>query len=249
MSESQAFFRFYAELNDLLPSRKRKELEHEFSFFGKNTVKDAIESFNIPHTQVDLIVVNQVSVGFDYLLNPGDRVSVYPVFETLDISPVTRLRPKPLRHPAFILDVHLGKLARLMRMAGFDTLYRNDYDDPQIIRIAKEEKRTILTRDIGILKHNMVTHGYWMHNTDPEKQFKEVVRRFDLEKEVNMFSRCLRCNGLLEPVDKKKVIDTLPECVKKTFTEFWQCSSCGNVYWQGSHYDRMKDKIDKLLHG
>jgi len=124
MSESQAFFRFYAELNDLLPSRKRKELEHEFSFFGKNTVKDAIESFNIPHTQVDLIVVNQVSVGFDYLLNPGDRVSVYPVFETLDISPVTRLRPKPLRHPAFILDVHLGKLARLMRMAGFDTLYR-----------------------------------------------------------------------------------------------------------------------------
>jgi uncharacterized protein with PIN domain len=246
MTAGFAYFRFYAELNDMLSSVKRKELVHKFDFYGKNTVKDAIQSFNIPHTQVDLIIVNGKSVAFDYYLRPGDNVSVYPVFESIDISPVTRLRPGPLRHPAFILDVHLGKLARMMRMAGFDTLYRNDFDDDEIMEISLKENRTILTRDIGILKHNTVTHGYWLNNTNPDKQFTEILNRFDLKGKINMFSRCLRCNGMLEPVEKEKIVDMLPECVKKNFNEFWQCDSCGKVYWKGSHYDRMKEKLIKL---
>ncbi len=249
MASAQAFFRFYAELNDFIPSRKRSLKVHPFDFYGKNTVKDAIQSFNIPHTQVDLIIVNSRSVGFDYLLRPGDNVSVYPVFESIDITPLNRLRAKPLRNPAFILDVHLGKLARLMRMAGFDTLYQNDFEDPEIIDISVKEHRIILTRDIGILKHNLVTHGYWIHNTNPEKQFVEVIRRFDLKREVKTFTRCLKCNGLLREVSKEEVIDQLPECVKKNFNEFWQCSSCKNVYWKGSHYDRMKEKVVYLLNG
>jgi len=249
MSLSHAYFRFYAELNDFFPSRKRGRKIHKFDFYGKNTVKDAIQSFNVPHTEVDLIIVDGNSVGFDYMLQPEDSVSVYPVFESIDISPLLRLRPKPLRQPAFVLDVHLGKLARLMRMAGFDTLYRNDLDDPEIIDISVKEHRTILTRDIGILKHNLVTHGYWMHNTDPEKQFQEVIGRFDLKGETDTFSRCLKCNGLLVEVPKDEVYDKLPECVKEHFNEFWQCTSCGNVYWKGSHYDRMKEKISKLLKG
>ncbi len=247
MSLSHAYFRFYAELNDFFPSRLRNIKVHTFDFFGKNTVKDAIQSFNVPHTEVDLIIVDGTSVGFDYMLQPEDNVSVYPVFESIDISPLLRLRSKPLRQPAFVLDVHLGKLARLMRMAGFDTLYRNDLDDPEIMDISVKQHRIILTRDIGILKHNMVTHGYWMHNTDPEKQFQEVVHRFDLKGEVNTFSRCMKCNGLLKEVPKEEIYDRLPECVKKHFDDFWQCTSCGNVYWKGSHYDRMKDKITMLL--
>ena len=247
MTTAQAYFRFYAELNDFFPARKRGEKIHAFNFYGKNTVKDAIQSFNIPHTQVDLIVVNQISVGFDYMLQPEDNVSVYPVFESVDITPLTRLRSKPLRNPAFILDVHLGKLARMMWMAGFDTLYQNDFEDPEIIEISVKQHRTILTRDIGILKHNLVTHGYWIHNTNSEKQFVEVVRRFDLKRDVNLFSRCLKCNGLLKEVPKEDVFNRLPECVKTHFDEFWQCSSCGNVYWKGSHYDRMKEKITELL--
>ncbi|NPA36960.1 MAG: Mut7-C ubiquitin/RNAse domain-containing protein [Chlorobi bacterium] len=247
MASDFAYIRFYAELNDMLSSVKRKELVHRFDFYGKNTVKDAIQSFNIPHTQVDLIIVNGKSVSFDYYLMPGDNVSVYPVFESIDITPVTRLRPKPLRRPAFILDVHLGKLARMMRMAGFDTLYRNDFDDDEIMEISVNELRIILTRDIGILKHNSVTHGYWLHNTDPDKQFREIIRRFDLKNEIDMFTRCLRCNGKLEKIEKNEVLDKLPECVQKNFSEFWQCSSCHKVYWKGSHYDRMKDKLKKLL--
>jgi len=247
MASAQAFFRFYAELNDFIPSRKRNIKVHTFDFYGKNTVKDAIQSFNIPHTQVDLIIVNSKSVGFDYLLRPDDNVSVYPVFESLDITPLNRLRAKPLREPAFILDVHLGKLARMMRMAGFDILYRNDLEDDEIIEISVNKHRIILTRDIGILKHNAVTHGYWMHNTDPDKQFTEVLRRFDLKRDIKLFSRCLKCNGTLVEVSKEEVLERLPECVKNNFDEFWQCSSCGNVYWKGSHYDRMKEKIVELL--
>ena len=249
MSLSRAYFRFYAELNDFFPKRERDIKVRAFDFYGKNTVKDAIQSFNIPHTEVDLIIVDSTSVDFDYLLKADDIISVYPVFETIDISPLIRLRAKPLRKPAFVLDVHLGKLARLMRMAGFDTLYRNDLDDPEIMEISMKENRTILTRDIGILKHNQVTHGYWMHNTDPEKQFQEVIHRFDLQGKVHTFTRCLKCNGTLKEVSKDAVLEKLPECVKIHFDEFWQCSSCGNVYWKGSHYDRMKGKIEKLLKG
>ena len=151
--DKAANFRFYEELNDFLPENKRK-IEYSYAFYGTPAVKDAIEAEGVPHTEVDLILVNGKSVGFDYLLQHSDRVSVYPVFETLDISPVIRLREKPLRESKFILDVHLGKLTKLLRRLGFDSNYRNDYSDPEIVNISLKEKRIILTRDRGILKIN-----------------------------------------------------------------------------------------------
>ena len=247
MEPAEARFRFYAELNDLLPARKRKEKIQVYRFYGRNTVKDAIESFDVPHTQVDLIMVVQQSVTFDYILRPGDFISVYPVFESLDISPLNHLRPRPLRHPAFILDVHLGKLARLMRMAGLDTLYRNDYKDAEIIQKAPREKRIILTRDKGILKHKVVTHGYWLHATDPGKQFVEVLQRFDLFHELKPFTRCIYCNTLLVPVEKHLIEDRLQEGTRKCFEEFRQCPKCGRIYWRGSHYERMKQRLEDMI--
>ncbi len=247
MEAAEARFRFYAELNDLLPARKRKEREHIYRFYGKNTVKDAIESFDVPHTQVDLILVRQEAVSFDYIIRPGDYISVYPEFESLDITGVTGLRPVPLRHPAFILDVHLGKLARLMRMAGLDTLYRNDYEDRQIIDIARCEKRIILTRDKGILKHRVVTHGHWLTATDPDKQFIEVLKRFDLFARLKTFSRCIHCNAFLEPVEKSEVETLLKPGTRKCFSEFMRCTGCGRIYWRGSHYERMKKHLEELI--
>ncbi|MCD6200284.1 MAG: Mut7-C ubiquitin/RNAse domain-containing protein [Bacteroidales bacterium] len=247
MEVAEARFRFYAELNDLLPVRKRKNRVHVYRFYGKNSVKDAIESFDVPHTQVDLILVRQQSVTFDYILRPGDFISVYPVFESLDISGVTRLRPAPLRHPAFVLDVHLGKLARLMRMAGIDTLYRNDYDDREIIDIAQNEKRIILTRDKGILKHRIVTHGHWLHATDPDRQFIEVIRRFDLFHDLMTFSRCIQCNALLKPVKKSDVEKFLKPGTRKCFSDFMQCTGCGRIYWRGSHYEHMSRHLETLI--
>ncbi|MCH7974911.1 MAG: twitching motility protein PilT, partial [Bacteroidetes bacterium] len=155
------YFRFYEELNDFLPGEKRK-VPFEHIYIDRTSVKDVIESFGVPHTEIDLILVNGKSVGFDYLISVGDDISVYPVFESLDITDVQYLRPKPLRNPKFIADVHLGKLAHYLRMMGFDVLYKNDFDDDEIVNVSLTEKRAILTKDRGILKRSEVTHGYWI---------------------------------------------------------------------------------------
>ncbi|MCL4402662.1 MAG: Mut7-C ubiquitin/RNAse domain-containing protein, partial [Acidobacteria bacterium] len=139
----RATFRFYAELNDFLaPERRARPFDREF--IDASTVKDMIESFGIPHTEVDLILANGESVDFDYIVRDGDRISVYPMFEALDISPLLRVRPRPLRDPRFVLDIHLGRLAGYLRMMGFDTLYRNDYTDAELARISRDEHRILL---------------------------------------------------------------------------------------------------------
>jgi len=241
----RAYFRFYEELNDFLPSKRRKAtFEHKFTDHA--SVKDMIESFGVPHSEVDLILVNGVSVDFNYLVNDGDLISVYPVFESIDVSDVQHLRAKPLRKPKFILDVHLGKLAKLMRILGFDTLYENNYTDGQIVGISKVEKRAILTRDLGILKRNEVTHGYFVRNIKAEKQIIEIIERFNLHKLINPFSRCLECNALLEPVEKETVLKRLPPKVKISQNKFWICRNCNKIYWKGTHYKKMEKLLEKL---
>ena len=196
MSYNSAQFRFYEELNDFLtPDQKKRDFSYKFN--GRPSIKDAIEAIGVPHTEVELILANGKSVGFDYHLKHGDRVSVYPVFESLDISPVVRVREKPLRAPSFILDVPLGKLAKLLRMLGFDTLYRNDYGDTEIVDMSVKERRIILTRDRGMLKNNSVTHGYCLHSTEPMAQAREVLQRFDLFSQANSFQRGTSCNGVI----------------------------------------------------
>ena len=200
----------------------------------------------MPHTEVDLILVNGESKDFSYIINGGDDISVYPVFESIDISNLQKLRPEPLREPKFILDVHLGTLARYLRMLGFDTNYRNDFSDQEIVKISLEEKRAILTRDVGILKRSEVTRGYWVRNTNPVKQVEEVVNRFDLKNLIKEFTRCVECNSVLEKIEKEKIIDRLPPKVKAAHNDFLYCKSCDKIYWRGSHYDSMKELIEKL---
>ncbi|MFC1585656.1 Mut7-C RNAse domain-containing protein [Fibrobacterota bacterium] len=241
-----ARFRFYEELNDFLPPEKKKKT-FTYSFFGKPSVKDVIESLDVPHTEVDLILVNGDSVGFGKHLRNGDSVSVYPVFEAFDISSINRLRPKPLRNPNFILDVHLGKLARYLRMFGFDTLYRNDYDDQEIVDIAGIQKRIILTRNRGLLKIKSVTHGYWLRSTIPGEQIAEVIAKFDLTGKTRPFLRCLECNMKLQKTDKKTVQDKIPPNVDELCGEFYLCKSCDKVYWKGTHYWRMERFVADVI--
>jgi uncharacterized protein with PIN domain len=245
---SQAEFRFYEELNDFLAPVLRKRA-FSYAFNGTPSVKDAIEAIGVPHTEVDLVLVDGKSVDFTRRLAGGERVAVYPVFERLDISQVTRLRARPLRVTRFVLDVHLGKLARYLRLLGFDTCYRNDYDDDAIIGLARGESRIILTRDKGLLKHGAVTHGYWVRATVPRQQLAEIVRVFDLIGSARPFSRCIRCNGELQRVPKCSVADRLPPRVRAHFEEFVQCPLCAAVYWPGSHYDRMRKMIGELFAG
>jgi len=246
MSVNSAKFRFYQELNDFLPLKYKKRT-FPYKFKDNPSIKDTIEAIGIPHTEVELILVNGKSVDFNYHLQNGDFVSVYPVFESLDISPLIKLHPQPLRNTRFILDPQLGKLAKKLRMLGFDTLYKNNYKDKQIIKISREAHRIILTRDKALLKNRSVTHGYWVRNTDTEKQLPEIIRRFDLKDQIKPFTRCIECNGIMKPVDKKEIIDQLLPKTKKYYNEFYRCSKCNKIFWKGSHFQRMKKNIDILV--
>jgi len=219
MKPNVAEFRFYEELNDFLPAPRRKR-SFEYCFQGDPAIKDAIEALGVPHTEVDLVLVNGDSVDFSYRLQRGDRVAVYPVFEALDIAPVTRLRPQPLRRTRFVLDVHLGKLARLLRLLGFEAGYQRDWDDREIIRRAREAQAIILTRDRGILKNRSVTHGYCVRSSDPWRQIGEVLKRFDLRGSIRPFTRCSACNGIVEPVAKAEILERLAPKTRRHYDEF-----------------------------
>lgn len=244
--EHAAEFRFYGELNDFLkPDRRQRAVPYRFD--GHPGIKDPIEALGVPHVEVDLIVVNGESVGFDCRLRDGDRVAVYPAFEGLDVSSVVKLREKPLRNVAFVVDVNLGRLARLLRLLGFDALFSNAYDDDEIVRISEEQGRIALTRDRRLLFAKAVTHGYWVRSVWPRRQVDEVVRRFDLADLVRPFSRCADCNGLIEPVAKEQVEAQLEPKTKKYYEKFYRCRACGKVYWEGSHVDRLRDRFKGVL--
>lgn len=239
-----ADFRFYEELNDFLPEGRRK-VTFAHTFRGNPSVKDTIEALGVPHTEIDLILVDDHSVGFEHMLYGGERVAVYPVFERLDISPVTRLRPAPLRVTRFVADVHLGTLARYLRLIGFDTVWRNDLDDDAIIDLALAERRIILTRDRGILRQGRVTHGYWLRATDPEQQLEEVVRALDLGAGMRPYTRCLECNGTVASIGRREAVRHVPLQVFLVYRDFTRCEDCGRVYWPGSHQSRLDDVVSR----
>lgn len=236
--------RFYAELGDLLPPERRgREFEHVCA--PGDTVKDIIEGLGVPHTEVDLILVNGISVDFDRRVSPGERVSVYPVFEAFDISTVSSVRAEPLRVPKFAADVHLGKLTRFLRIAGFDTAYRNDWADAELVEAAVAERRIILTCDRRLLMRSTVTHGYLVREREPREQLTEVLEHFDLWSAVQAFSRCPICNRGVEPVPRAEVVSELPPGTAATYDEFRRCTGCGQVYWRGAHYPSLGELLER----
>lgn len=240
------YLRFYEELNDFLPLKKRKTcFAHKVA--PKTAIKDVIESLGVPHTEIDLILVNQKSVDLTYQVHDDDRISVYPVFEALDISELEHIRPKPLRKTRFILDVHLGKLAKYLRLLGFNVVYDNHFSDATIAMQSQSENRIVLTRDIGLLKHKKISHGYWIRNHDPIKQVKEILKRFDLYQQCKPFTRCIECNGLLETANKSDIIENLPPLTSKYYQNFMRCNTCQKIYWQGNHYQKLRNLVNKFI--
>lgn len=240
--------RFYEELNDFLPPDRRKRA-FQIPYELPRSVKDLIESLGVPHVEVDLILVNGESVGFEYQVEDGDYISVYPVFEALDITAATRLRPAPLRESRFIADVHLKTLVRKLRMLGFDTLYDAAWDDPDLVSIAEAEQRILLTRDIGLLKRGELSRGLFIRSQDPGEQLTELIRRLALKGQFRPLSRCIRCNGLLEAIPVEQLPDTdasIPPDIRTSQTSVSRCLTCGRYYWRGSHYDRMAAEIDDI---
>lgn len=241
-----AFVRCYAELNDFLPG-VRRYATFPVSLQTPMSVRDVAGIVGIPHDHIDLILVNGTSVEFSSVVSNEDRIAFYPVFESFDISPVTKLRDTPLRQRRFVLDVHLGKLASHLRMLGFDSVYNNSFRDDELERIAVDEHRTLLSKDRELLERDTITRCYLVKNTDPRQQLIEVLCRFDLVSSVRLFTRCIECNMLLERVDKSLIMDRLPGRVRRLFDEFQTCRSCDRIYWKGSHFQRMKQFVDGVM--
>lgn len=237
-----ASFRFYEELNDFIAPAYRYR-SCELACPAEATVKHLIEVLGVPHTEVELILVNGHSVGFAERLQNGDRVAIYPKFESLDIAPLLRLRPRPLRVTRFVADAHLGGLARLLRMAGFDTVYDNHFEDAEIERIAGDESRIVLTRDRELLKRRSISHGCYVHTLKPAEQLAEILARLDLAGSLRPLSLCLECNAPLEPIAKAQVVDRLPLAVRERQQRFSTCQVCRRIFWEGSHWQRMHERL------
>jgi hypothetical protein len=230
-----AIFCFVGALSDFLPPGRRGEAV-PCQFNPGQSVKHLVESLGVPHTEVAVILVNGKSVDFSYLVEDGDQVQVYP-FTSESLA----------RDPRFILDNHLGRLAVYLRMLGFDCLYRNDFQDEELAQLASEQDRILLTRDRRLLMRNQVIHGYWLRSKVPHEQLAEVVSRYDLSSRASPFRRCMRCNGLLQPVKKEMVLDRLQPLTRLYYDDFRMCSDCRQVYWKGSHYEHMQQLIEEVI--
>ncbi len=238
--------RFYAELNDFFPAdRQYKTLGVQSR--EASSIREIVKEMGVPLSLVDLVLVNGDSVDFSYVPQNGDRISVYPVFETFDISTVTNVHPRPLREIRFVLDVHLGKLAHALRMFGFDSLFLTDCSSADLISASVNESRILLSRNRTLLSSKQLTRAYVVRSQHPIEQLKEIFERFDLYRVSAPLSRCLRCNTLLQPVDKTEVLAAIPANVGKSVRDFRRCALCGRVYWKGSHYARMLKSISEFL--
>lgn len=241
-------FRFYEELNDFLPPERRK-IAFSCDCAEHATVKNAIESLGVPHTEVELILVNGESVGFAHPVRDGDRITVYPKFEALDVSPLLRTRERPLRDTRFVADAHLGALAKYLRLLGFDTLYRNDFTDREVARLSAREHRIVLTRDRDLLMRRIITHGCYIRGERPLEQLSEVIDRLDLARAMRPFSRCLCCNGPIERIDKSNIAARLSPDTFRHYDAFWTCRGCDRIYWAGAHFRRLQAIIDAAAAG
>jgi uncharacterized protein with PIN domain len=201
----------------------------------------------VPHTEVELVLVNGEPAGLDDILDDGDRVAVYPRFTTLDVADIARLDQRPPGRVRFVADAHLGGLARLLRMAGFDTIYRNTLHDAEIEAIALDEGRAVLTRDRELLKRRGIEYGCYVRALKAEPQLREVVERFGLAERMRPFTLCLSCNAPLRPVAKADVLDRLPPRVAAIHDEFSTCDRCHGVFWKGSHWQRMAGVLDTVV--
>ncbi|WP_114783087.1 Mut7-C RNAse domain-containing protein [Botryobacter ruber] len=247
MTKTAAFL-FHGALNDFLPAAKRN-IRFDYTFNGSPAVKDAIEALGVPHPEVDVILINGAPAGFAQQLQAQDQVEVFPDASAFGLPEAHSIQALLPVSDKFVLDVHLGKLAKALRMLGFDTLYQNDYDDATIARLADQENRIVLTRDVNLLKNKRINRGYWLRSQHAEEQLQEVLTYFELLLQLNPFTRCLECNGPIVAVAKEEVLEQLPPNTRLYFHEFYQCRNCRRVYWKGSHYERMQQFIQRLHTG
>lgn len=230
--------RFHGNLNELLP-RAWQQQTFDFDARKPRSAKDLIESIGVPHTEVDIVLVNARSERLEFLIEGGEQIEVYPARCQPDLVGLIHNLPELSGEPRLLLDVHLGKLAGYLRLLGFDTLYRNDYDDAELADLSHHQRRILVSCDRKLLMRSKVEYGYLMRSRSAPEQVRELFQRYDLANHRTGQVRCMRCNGLIKAVEKKKIESRLLPLTKKYYQDFYQCSECGQIYWQGSHYARI----------
>lgn len=234
---------FYGDLQFFLPTNARGA-PIERHLIEKTSVKDAIESCGVPHPEVDLILVDGQPVDFGCGVTTDAKIDVYPVAIRAPRFADKRLQVIGVCN--FVADGHLGKLVRDLRLVGIDVLYNSAAEDRQLVDIASEHNRALLTRDRRLLMHSAVRHGYYLRSQDPLEQTIEVLRRFDLAASLSPISRCLQCNSLLERVEKQDVVAQLKPLTKIYYTDFRRCPGCEKIYWPGSHFEKLQKRIETI---
>lgn len=232
---------FHGDLRFFLRSRPVVER----SLAERSSIKDVIEACGVPHTEVDLILVNGRPADFADVVGEETAVDVYAVdANRATLFPEYRLQTTEIH--SFVADGHLGKLVRDLRLLGLDVLYERTAEDRQLLALATREGRALLTRDRRLLMHAILRHGYYVRSQQPLRQTVEVLRRFELFSGLAPFSRCLSCNAPLQPVDKSEVFDRLEPLTKIYYERFRRCGGCGQVYWQGSHFDKLQARVEEI---
>lgn len=233
----------HGDLDFFLPSRtRRKSIER--SLAEKTSVKDVIESCGVPHPEVGLILVNGKALDFDYGLMRSAEIEVYPPETGYPHFEDKRSQNSTITR--FVADGHLGKLMRNLRLLGFDVAYDCRADDRQLLGIMEAENRALLTRDRRLLMHAVVKNGYCPRSQEPDEQTIEVIRRFDLLDLIAPFTRCLRCNALLQRVAKIEIIEKLEPLTKIYYEQFRRCTVCGQIYWSGSHFIKLQKRLEQI---
>ena len=233
-----AQFCFHGDLAPLLPP-ERRDGPFAYPFNGGQSAKHLVEAVRVPHTEIGELRIDDQPASLDRLIQHGERVDVFPCTPPTD----------PELDPRFILDNHLGRLAAHLRLLGLDCLYRNDYQDEELAAVCAVERRILLTRDRCLLMRKAVLRGRLVRSLQSGEQASEILRRYNLTSLIQPFKRCIRCNGLLQPVDKAEIDHALQPLTRLYFDDFRRCDRCGQVYWKGSHYARMQNWIDNLAAG
>ena len=240
-----AAVRFHGELAGLMgPAARAKGLAYPVD--RRASIKDVVEALGVPHSEVYAIEADGRAVDFSYLLEDGARVDVHPAVPPVAVTRPTLLRPEPLPAIRFVADVNVGRLANLLRILGLDTAFGNGWDDDFIAETAASEGRIVLSRDRDLLKRSKITYGRLVRAERPEEQLREVLGLFGLRGPFAHFSRCLRCNTPLAPVDKQAVLHRLLPKTKKYYDVFSMCPTCGRIYWAGSHYEKVSERLRNL---
>ena len=245
---TKAEFCFHGCLGDFF-NASQKEHSIEVDLKGYETVKHLIEALGVPHTEIDLIVIGGSPVDFKYRVKGGEKIQIYPLGTDINIHPKPNLRPELNEEIKFVLDGHLGKLATYLRLLGFDVIYENDANDRKLAEISCRDERVLLTRDRGLLMRSIVVHGYWVRSKSPRQQLTEVIQRYSLVQHIRPFARCPHCNTELKFVAKEEIYDRLELKTQLFYDDFRICLSCDQIYWKGSHVQRMEALFDEILEG